>query len=617
MPEISQNVVGKVLSLCSKRQRRHLFLLLILATFSGLLQMITIASIMPFMAMVANPGVVQTNAYIAGFFAFIGLNDPGQYLFVLGVTMLAALILSNGIATGSSWLFSRFCHTLGQSLSVKLFSSYLQQPYLFFLDRHSADLAQNILSESDRVTRGVLVPLTQILARMTTLVLVLGLLVLVNPTVTLTIFGGITSLYGVIFLFLKKRLRTLGKRTLAATRERFRLTSEVFGAIKYLKIQGLEPEFTKRFNVSAGQKATCDASYQAFSLIPKYVLEIMAFGGMLGIVLHLINAGEDVAKILPLLGLYAFAFQRLTPQLQDVFNSASMMRFHWPSLEQLLEDLGRTQAAIGQKGESSDPANRIKFEDSLSLKGITFRYPNAAASTLKGIELTVSAGTFVGIAGASGVGKTTLIDIILGLLTPAEGLLVSDGLALSPVNLECWQRNLGYVPQDIFLLDSSIAANIALGMNAWEIDMIAVEQSARIAQLHDFVTQELPKGYDTLIGERGVRLSGGQRQRIGIARALYRNPGLLVLDEATSALDPVTEQAVLDAIAGLAPAVTVLLVTHRLETLKRCDVIHVLDRGRIVASGDHASLAASSSHFRDQLQRNKQAIETAPLETSI
>ena len=235
----------------------------------------------------------------------------------------------------------------------------------------------------------------------------------------------------VIFLFLKKRLMVLGKRTLAATRERFRLTSEVFGAIKYLKIQGLEPEFTQRFDVNAGQKATCDASYQAFSSIPKYVLEILAFGGLLGVVLHLINAGEDVAEILPLLGLYAFAFQRLTPQLQEVFNSASMMRFHWPSLEQLLEDLNRTQTAIGQKDEFNDTADRINFEAVMSLKGITFQYPNAAAPTLKGIELTVSAGTFVGIAGASGVGKTTLIDIILGLLSPAEGLLVSDGLALS------------------------------------------------------------------------------------------------------------------------------------------------------------------------------------------
>lgn len=604
MPEIPQNLVGKVLALCSKHQRRHLFLLLILTTLSGLLQMITVASIMPFMAMVANPQVVQNNVYIARFFAFIGLNDSRQFLFGLGLTMLVALILSNGIATWSSWLFSRFCHTLGQNLSVKLFSSYLQEPYLFFLDRHSADLSQNILSESDRVTRGVLVPLTQILTRTASLVLVLGLLVFVNPTVTLTLFGGLTSLYGVIFLFLKKRLMALGKRTLAATRERFRLTSEVFGAIKYLKIQGLEPEFTKRFDVSAGQKATCDASYQAFSLIPKYVLEILAFGGMLGVVLHLINAGEDVAEILPLLGLYAFAFQRLTPQLQEVFNSASMMRFHWPSLEQLLEDLGRTETAIGRKHEGSDPANRIKFEATMSLKGITFQYPNAAAPTLNGIELTVSAGTFVGIAGASGVGKTTLVDIILGLLTPSEGLLVSDGLALSALNLESWQRNLGYVPQDIFLLDSSIAENIALGMNAWEIDLAAVEQCACIAQLHGFVTTELPKGYDTPIGERGVRLSGGQRQRIGIARALYRTPGLLILDEATSALDPVSEQAVLDAIAGLVPAVTVLLVTHRLETLKRCDVIHVLDRGRIVASGDYASLAASSSHFRDQLLQN-------------
>ena len=614
MPEIPQNLVGKVLSLCSERQRRHLILLLILSTLSGFLQMITVASIMPFMAIVANPGVVQTNAYIAGFFAFIGLNDLGQYLFVLGVAMLAALILSNGIATWSSWLFSRFCHTLGQNLSVKLFSSYLQQPYLFFLDRHSADLAQNILSESDRVTRGVLVPLTQILARTTSLVLVLGLLVLVNPAVTLTLFGGLTSLYGFIFLFLKKRLMVLGKWTLAATRERFRLTSEVFGAIKYLKIQGLEPEFTQRFDVNAGQKATCDASYQAFSLIPKYVLEILAFGGLLGVVLHLINAGEDVAAILPLLGLYAFAFQRLTPQLQEVFNSASMMRFHWPSLEQVLEDLNRTQTAIGHQKANCDPADRIKFEASLSLKGITFQYPNAAAPTLNGIDLTVSAGTFVGIAGGSGVGKTTLVDIILGLLSPAEGLLVSDGLALSAVNIKNWQRNLGYVPQDIFLLDSSMAENIALGMNASEIDMAAVEQSARIAQLHGFVSRELPKGYDTPIGERGVRLSGGQRQRIGIARALYRNPGLLVLDEATNALDPITEQAALDAIAGLAPAVTVLLVTHRLETLKRCNVIHVLDRGCIVASGDYDSLAASSAQFRDQLMLNKQDIESPPLE---
>lgn len=591
-------------AMCPPRQLRQIYGLVIAVTLAALLQTLSIAAIMPFMAVVASPAVLESNRYLGRLYAVTGLTDPNQFLFVLGAAVLVAFVISNAFSAFTLWLLQRFSHALGHTLSARLFSHYLMQPYPFFVDRHSADLAKNILSETDRVTHGLLVPASLLLARCVSIASVLGLLILADPGAAATIFSSLLGSYGLIYLAVHRRLSRIGRRVQEATRERFRLTSEAFAAIKYLKLRGLEAEFAAGYTRHSRRKAECDATSHAIAELPKYLLEIVAFGGILALVLYLLHTRRGAADVLPLLGLYAFAGHRLIPQLQQVFASTAVMRYNRTALDTLIADMGRVRPEAESAPASDDAVPPLDCTELLEVRDLVFTHPNSDRPTLRGLNLAIRAGTFVGIAGSTGAGKTTLIDILLGLLEPGSGELLCDGIAITRTNVRAWQRHIGYVPQEITLLPGSVGANIAFGVPPERIDREALERAARIARLHDFVSGELPNGYDTLVGERGVRLSGGQRQRIGIARALYPNPRLLVLDEATSALDPVTEQGVLDGIAALVPAVTVILITHRMETLKCCDSIYLLEKGQIVGNGDFDTLARSSIRFR-QLLREK------------
>jgi ABC-type multidrug transport system fused ATPase/permease subunit len=336
------------------------------------------------------------------------------------------------------------------------------------------------------------------------------------------------------------------------------------------------------------------------SLVPRYTLEILAFGGILIIVLHVLGEERGAGQMVPLLALYSFAGYRLMPAMQNVFVNLAMVRFSLASLDILHADL--TEGLNGADPERLlvKPANiqPLPFTKEFELRDVNFCYFGAQEPVLTGLNLTIPVNSTIGFVGATGSGKTTAVDIILGLLTPLSGKLLADGIEINEHNLARWQRNLGYVPQNIYLCDDTLTRNIAFGVPESEIDMEAVVRAARIANLDDFVKNELPEGYETVIGERGVRLSGGQRQRIGIARALYHDPAVLILDEATSALDGITEEAVMDAIRNLSRKKTIVMIAHRLTTVKDSDLIYILEHGKIVEYGSYNDLQISSEWFR-------------------
>jgi ATP-binding cassette, subfamily B, bacterial PglK len=349
---------------------------------------------------------------------------------------------------------------------------------------------------------------------------------------------------------------------------------------------GREDRFLARFADPSHRLARSIAASGSIANIPRYGLEVLAFGGVLLIALAVMLRGEGLQQVLPVLGLYAFAGNRLMPNLQQVFRSFTMMRFGLPALENLHSEF-RGAAADGSplqrrslRDASQATPNVLPLTDRLELGCVTFAYQNTHKPVLCAVTLTIPANTTVGIVGQTGSGKTTLVDVILGLLRPQAGEIRVDGIPLTDANLRAWQNNLGYVPQHIYLSDASVTHNIAFGVSDGEIDEAAVERAARIAHIHEFVVHELPQGYATVVGERGVRLSGGQRQRIGIARALYHDLGLLVFDEATSALDDDTEAAVMEAINELAGTRTILMVAHRLTTLRGCSMLLQVQDGR-------------------------------------
>ena len=339
--------------------------------------------------------------------------------------------------------------------------------------------------------------------------------------------------------------------------------------------------------------------------LPSLFMQGLIFGGMLLVLLYLINVHGGVGMALPVVGVYAVAGYRLMPALQGIYKSLSQIRFSLPALDTLRHDMNKLEVKTPLRAmDSSNPDLRAEMtlRDRLELQDMSFRYPGAMHPALEGINLTVRESTMIGVVGTSGAGKTTFIDLLLGLLTPTTGRILVDGEVVDHRNVRAWQRGVGYVPQNIHLLDDTIALNIAFGCYREEVDMDAVKRVARIANLHDFIEKELPQGYDTIIGEQGVRLSGGERQRIGIARALYHDPGVLVFDEATSALDNLTESVVMEEMHAIGRRKTIFIVAHRLSTVRNCDRILVLDHGTVVADGTYDKLLGENAHFRSMVQ---------------
>ena len=381
--------------------------------------------------------------------------------------------------------------------------------------------------------------------------------------------------------------------------QRYRIVGEAFGGMKDVKLLDLEPYFSERFRRPAERVAYFDAVNLILREVPRYVIEGVAFGGLLVFVLYLLITGNgDLGSVVPILSVYAFTAIRLFPALQQVYGSIGQMRFAQPTLDKLHQDFRATAAQAPGRLGAARKAEPVRLTECLELRDVGYAYPNAERAALHGLSIAVAARTSVGLVGGTGAGKTTAVDIMLGLLEPQEGALVIDGVAITAKTLPGWQRSIGYVPQHIFLTDDTIAANIAFGQKSGEVDMAAVERAARIAELHDFVLAELPEGYATKVGERGVRLSGGQRQRIGIARALYNDPDVLILDEATSALDNLTEKAVMDAVQNLGHAKTIVMIAHRLSTVRGCDMIFMLEHGQVVAAGTYDDLIETNRQFR-------------------
>jgi ABC-type multidrug transport system fused ATPase/permease subunit len=394
----------------------------------------------------------------------------------------------------------------------------------------------------------------------------------------------------------RRYLTRMGKVRLSANRARFQIAQEAMGGIKEVKILGLEEAYLARFRIPSLEMARSSTGVQIVGELPRHLLEAVAFGGVIALVIVLLlREGSNLAAVLPVLGVFAFAGLRMFPSVQQIYHSLIQLRSSDPVLEAIHRDMHEVNSI---PRPSRDAAGRIRLDRGLSLDDVHYSYPNAERASLKGLTLSIDARTTVGIVGGTGAGKTTAVDIILGLLEPQRGSLRVDGEIIGPKNLRSWQNILGYVPQQIFLTDDSVAANIAFGIVPDRIDMAAVERAARVANLHEFVTNELPQAYQTFVGERGVRLSGGQRQRIGIARALYHDPDVLILDEATSALDNLTEKAVIDAVHNLAQEKTIIMIAHRLTTVRDCDTIFLLENGRLVAQGSYQELLANNASFR-------------------
>lgn len=591
-------MLKKLRAILSRRQKQKSLWLILLFMAMSLFQVVGVAAIFPFVNLVMDPTLLESNQLLGFLYQTFGFVSYSSFILFLGIALFVFIILSNAISGFTVWVRTRFVMGLNHELSTRLLTVYVSKPYAYFLNKNTSTLGKNLLAEVYQLTNNMLIPIFELVVNsmvILTLVIVLFLTDFVTTCVALAILGGS---YAVINFRVKKRVKQGGLERLEANRGRYKITGEALSGIKTAKVFGRENYFIKQFSAYSKKFTQVETSVRTISEIPRYLLEALAFGGIILLVVFLTITRGGASDVIPLVSLFAFAGYRLLPAMQKVFQAATSIYFNQAILDTLHQDL--TQDVTKRDLKIGEP---ISFTKEIRLKDLSFSYPETSVTVLANINLTIRKNSTVGFVGTTGSGKTTLVDILLGLLVAQEGGLFVDDVPITSQRQRAWQQIIGYVPQDIFLSDDTVARNIAFGLTDEKIESEKVQAAAKIAALDTFITEELAHGYETIIGERGLRLSGGQRQRIGLARALYENPAILVLDEATSSLDGVTETAVMKAINNASKDRTVIMIAHRLSTVRDCDVIYLMEKGSIVASGTFVELMETNATFKNMAKQ--------------
>jgi len=589
-------------------ERKGAYFLLFLALIMAILDTVGIASIAPFMAVLSNPDIVIENIYLSKLYNLLGhkrigdnLLEVDDFLFSLGVLVFITLVFSISFKAWTLYKYERFTQQCNIALSQQLISGYLRQPYSWFLKKHSTDIGKAILFEVDAVITGILFPLILIFAHIAVTISIMLLLISVDPMLSILVGIGLGGIYLITFLSLRKYMTNIGEDRILANKERFKIIQEGFQGIKNIKVFGLENILTKRFYNPALRYAKHTATQHMIGKMPRFLMEILSFGGILLVILYLMKNYDGFSEIIPILALYTLAAYRLMPSFQQIYSQLSTLRYSGPALDVLFDDFKMLNRTSNEQYNFKN-LEPLGISKNINLRNIDFQYEDQELMAINGMSLNIFAKSSVGIVGGTGSGKTTAADIILGLLSPDGGDILVDNNLIDQSNLRAWQRTIGYVPQQIFLTDDTIAMNIAFGQEPKDIDLNIIKNVAKIANLHDFIINKLPDGYETKIGEQGVRLSGGQRQRIGIARALYHNPEVLIFDEATSALDNATESAVMESVDNLGDEKTIIIIAHRLSTVRNCDNIFVFEDGRLVGEGTYEKLLKVNPQFQKMVK---------------
>jgi len=584
----------------NRNEKRSGILLLGLTILKGISDTVGVASILPFLSVLGQPDLVKTNPYGAMVYDVLGFTSVDDFLFALGLLVISVLVFSAVLNALTVYASNRWIEMREHYLSRRLLQTYLRQPYEYYLTRNTSDMATSILSMARNVVTGVYRPFVQLVNAGITLVLIASLLLWADPVITITAVIAIGVSYLALYFSLRGLIRRKGTIIIETSKAKFRRVNETLTGIKQVKLSGYENYALERYSDPSQRLAESRAISSTLNQIPKFALEAFAFGGIVMMTLYLFkqSGGAEsgtIAKSLPLLGLYAFAGYRLLPVMQTIYGSVITLRLNTPAVDVVYEDIKGSQDLSAIPRASATP---MPLTNSISFESVRYNYPETDTAGLSNIDLEIVKGVSLGIVGTTGAGKTTLVDVLLGLLDINGGMILVDGNKLDKGNIRSWQASFGYVPQDIFLYDASVAENIAMGIPKSQISVERLRNAAKSAKLYDFITNDLSEGFETLIGERGVRLSGGQRQRLGIARALYNDPQIIVFDEATSALDNTTERELIAEISEMSGERTIIMIAHRLTTIENCDQIIVLDKGEIVGKGTYAELFADNPTFR-------------------
>ena len=578
-----------VFSISDKKYIGYLFIGVLI---TGLFEVAGIASIAPFMGVVTTPDLIHSNQYLSLIYNYFEFNSDADFLIALGVGVILLLVITNIFSAFMVWRLTLFVYLLSHRLSVKLLENYLNKPYQFFLANNTIELGKNVLFEISRGVNSAVLPALLTLSKAIIIILIVGLLLMINPQLVFIATAALGGAYVLIYMSLSSQLLKEGELAVTSTSAKYKYVTEAFSAIKELKLYDKKDDFVSQYFIESQIHAKCSTNSSMISQIPKYFVETVAFGGIIFLIIFLISKGQRFSEVIPMVSVFALAAYRLIPALQHCYHNISLVKYNSPILEILARDLNDTNVRNIAKNTVQTLPNK-----DINIINLSYSYQNSNKLILKKISLTIKKNTTVGIVGLTGSGKTTLINLIMGLITPISGSISVGKTVLDDTSMASWQKNIGYVPQDIFLMDDTIKNNIIFSNTLTDINIDEVIHAAKLAGISSFI-ESLPQGYDTKVGERGVRLSGGQVQRIGIARALYRKPSVIVFDEATNALDGITEKILIETIHKISHQKTIIMIAHRLTSVKRCDSIHLIENGIISESGSYEQLISKESSFK-------------------
>jgi len=586
-------VIIELFSLLTPSQRKRFYVLQVLIVIMTFIEILSIASIVPFMALVGDPSVLERDNLLATIYLKYNF-ETYEFIFYLGVIVLISLTVASIVSIYITWRIAMFPPRIGTEIAHRLFSYYLDQDFLFHTKGSSSKLTKKISNESKRVSDQILTPLIYANARIVLVFFIILIMFLYDPLVLISALTIFISAYLILFKFVRTKLQSYGSNISEMLSKRFKIMSDSFGGIKDILLLGRSSNFKKLFLKTSDELAYSEGNIAVIERTPRYFMELLAFGSMIALVLYLVkNSQGNLGLLLPILSVYALAGMKLLPSLLLIYSSAATVKGNLAAYEAIREDL---KNANKSNLPNHNDHTFSKYNE-INLKEVTFTYPDKIKPALDQISLTIKANSLVGFVGTSGSGKSTLIDVIIGLIKPQKGEVTINGTSLNKQNLRAWQNKIGFVPQSIFLTEGTIAENVAFGIPYDLINYEQVERALKIANLKELVSK-LEKGVHSTVGERGVQLSGGQRQRIGIARMLYYEAEVFVFDEATSALDGITEKTIMDAIYNFTGKKTLIIIAHRLKTVQKCDEIFMMENGRIIDSGTYQYLLQNNEKFK-------------------
>lgn len=576
----------KIYSLLSPAERKSALVLLFLMIVGMALETIGVGLVIPLIMLITKPDNFPGYPAMQGFLKTFG--NPTQVQLVTGgmLALVGIYFVKTTFLAFLSWRQMRFAFGVQVEVSQKLFATYLGQPYTFHLQRNSAHLIRNVIGEVNEFTFSLMIPGMLLITETLVIFGLSCMMIAVEPVGALFVMSVLGGAAWVFQRGARARVAHWGEMRQIHEGLRIQHLQQGLGGAKDVILLGRVDDFLEQYRLNNTKSAKVGRNIATLQQLPRLWLEFLTVSGIALLVIVMVFQGREMAAIMPTLGLFAVAAFRLMPSVNRVLGSVQAMRYGLPVINTLYMELG-----LGVPSSKNREGGRSAFQNEICLTNITYTYPGSSTASVEGLSLTIRKGESVGFVGPSGSGKSTLVDVVLGLLTPGSGHVAVDGHNIQE-NLRHWQNQIGYVAQSIYLTDDTLRRNVAFGLPDGQIDDLAVARAIKDAQLEEFV-ESLPGKLETIVGERGVRLSGGQRQRIGIARALYHDPSVLVLDEATSALDTDTEEGVMQAVAALRGNKTLLIVAHRLTTLKGCDLIFSMEKGKLVSSGGYKELVAT------------------------